>query len=38
MSVDGVSKAVQRMRAQLSDDKKLNQMLHKVMLALEQKG
>ncbi len=38
MSVDGVSKAVQRMCARLSDDKKLNRNLRKVMRALEEEG
>jgi len=38
MSVDGVSKAIQRMRSRLSSDKKLNRILRKVMLALKEKG
>ena len=38
MSVDGVSKAIQRMRSRLSGDKKLNRILRKVMLALKEKG
>jgi hypothetical protein len=35
--VDGVSKADQRMCARMSDDKKLNRNLRKVMRALEEK-
>jgi len=38
MSKHGVSKAVQRMHVRLSKDKKLNRILRKVMLALEEKG
>ena len=38
MSKHGVSKAVQRMSVRLSEDKKLNRSLRKVMLALEEKG
>ncbi len=37
MSVDGVSKAIQRMRSHLSGDKKLNGILRKVTLALKEK-
>ena len=38
MSVDGVSKADQRMCARMSDDKKLNRNLRKVMRALDEEG
>ena len=38
MSKHGVSKAVQRMHVRLSEDKKLNRIHRKVMLALEEKG
>jgi hypothetical protein len=38
MRAVGVSKAVQRMRSRLSVDKKLNRILRKVVLALNEKG
>ena len=38
MSVDGVSKAVQRMHMRLSEDKRLSRILGKVMLSLKERG
>jgi len=35
---EGVSKAVQRMRSRLSGDGKLNRILRKVVLVLNEKG